>query len=63
MLMVWNQVEAPLETTVDLGEALRWADVALGQKLSIDSAIAGPSSTPGSEPSWAVDRAAVGARS
>jgi hypothetical protein len=52
MLMVWNQVEIPLHTTVDLGEALRWADVVPGQSLSISSAIAGPSAIPGEEPSW-----------
>ena len=59
MLFVWNQVETPLEATVDLGQALRWADVSLGHKLSIASAIAGPSTTPGAEPSWAAGRGAV----
>ena len=54
MLMVWNQIETPLSTRVDLGPALQWAGVSPGQRLSISSAIAGPSETPGAEPSWAL---------
>ena len=59
MLMVWNQVEAPLSTTVDLGYTMQWADVRPGQNLSVTSAIAGPSLRPGRERAWAADHVHV----
>ena len=40
---------------VDLGSAVQWAGISPGQRLSVSSAIAGPSETPGVEPSWALD--------
>ena len=46
MLMVWNQVERPLSKAIDLGAALQWAGVEPGERLSISSAIAGPSKAP-----------------